>query len=209
MSAEPDRIQIFFDFTCPYVYRAALWVDEVEKQLDQPVRFEWRYFSLAQINNKQEGWKIWERPLIDPHWNETRTGRGLRAFWAAEAARAQGEAAAGAFRLALLRAIHEDHLSLDGEEATLAAAQRAGLDLDRWRQASQDPALLDAVRRDFEYATGEHSIFGTPTFVFPGARPAYLKLEDLVPPSEALIYWRDFRRVVAERRLIIEIKRPH
>lgn len=201
--------EIYFDFVCPYVYRAALWLEEVERRSDEELRFRWRYFPLSQRDNKQEGWTIWEQPLVNPAWNEVRTGRGLHAMWAHEAARRQGEAAARAYRLALLRAVHEDHLSLNGEEATRTAAERAGLDLDRWERDARDPALLDAIRRDYEQATGEFGVFGVPTFVFPGARPANLKLDALVPASEALTYWSDFRRIVVDRSLVIEIKRPH
>ena len=209
MTMGPVVAEIFLDFVCPYVYRAALWLDEVARRSSEPLSFRWRYFPLSQINNKQEGWKIWEQPLVNPAWNEVRTGRGLRAMWAHEAARQQGDSAAEAYRLALLRAVHEDGLSLNGAEATRAAAERAGLDLERWERDAHDPSLLDAIRRDYEVATGEYAIFGTPTFVFPGARPAYLKLDALVPASESLTYWADFRRVVADRSLVIEIKRPH
>ncbi|HBY99513.1 MAG TPA: disulfide bond formation protein DsbA, partial [Chloroflexi bacterium] len=132
MMVESTVTDIYFDFVCPYVYRAALWLETVEQRSNEPLRFRWRYFPLAQINNKQEGWKVWEQPVVNPAWNEVRSGRGLRAMWAHEAARQQGQAAANAYRLALLRAVHEDGLSLSGEEATQMAAERAGLDLDRW-----------------------------------------------------------------------------
>jgi hypothetical protein len=53
----------------------------------------WRYFSLEQANNEQgPQWKIWEQPEDCP-------SRGLRAFWAAEAAQRQGEAVFDRFHL--------------------------------------------------------------------------------------------------------------
>lgn len=203
------RVEVFFDYLCPYVYRAALWLDEVERHLDSEVNVRWRYFSLAQVNNTREGWHIWEQPLVNPDWEHHRSARGLRAFWAAEAARQQGEESFRRFHLALLKAYHEEGLSLDNDEAVRAAAERAHLDLARWETDRQNPALLEALKADYTEARSRWDIFGTPTFLFPNARPAYLKLDDLVPADQALAYWETFVRVVAKQQYFLEIKRPH
>lgn len=199
---------IFFDFGCPYVYRAALWLEAVQAEMGPRLVLRWRPFALAQVNNKVEGWALWEQPARDPAWGAQRSGRGLRAFWGWLAAQQVAPAQADGYRLALLRAIHEERLSLDDESATRAAAERVGLDLAAWARAAADQRLLATLQAEHE-AGQAAQIFGTPTFVFPAARPAYLKLDALVPAAEALAYWRDFHRAVVERPLFLEIKRPH
>lgn len=196
---------LYFDFTCPYVYRAALWLHELQ-EAGLPVEPTWRYLSLSQINNREEGWIAWEVPLADPEgWEGNRRLRGLRAMWAAEAARQQG--AFESFRLALLRAIHEEGLSLNGDDALTRAAEAAGLDMERWEQARRDPALLEAIGRDHE-AGSARGVFGTPTFLFDGSEPAYLKLADVPPAAEAPRIWERFAALVTTEGLVLEIKRP-
>ncbi|MDQ7030083.1 MAG: DsbA family protein [Ardenticatenia bacterium] len=202
------HVDVFFDYLCPYVYRAALWLDEVERQHGD-VTVRWRYFSLAQVNSRAENWFLWEQPLVNPEWGTHRSAKGLRAFWGAEAARRQGEDVFRRFHLALLRAYHEERLSLANDEALRAAAQRAELDMARWEEQRRDPALLDALKADHTEARERWEVFGTPTFLFPGHRPAYLKLDSVVPAEEAVPYWETFVRVVAQQPLFLEIKRPH
>ncbi|MGH2544521.1 MAG: DsbA family oxidoreductase [Ardenticatenaceae bacterium] len=201
-------VTIYYDYVCPYVYRVGVWLDLlVEQGVD--VRPAWRYFSLTQINNKEPDWYVWQEPVDNPRgWQEERRLRGLRAQWAAEAARQQGAEVFRRFHLALLKAIHEEGLSLDGDQATRHAAESAALDLARWEQDRQDLTFLDAIRRDHEAATAQ-GIFGTPTFVFDGALPAYLKLTDVPRGPESRSYWEEFSQVVAARPLFREIKRLH
>ena len=71
-----------------------------------------------------------------------------------------------------------------------------------------DPTCLDRLAADYAKADGM-DIFGTPTFAFPEARPAYLKLSHLPEPEDALAFWYEFRQIVADRSFVIEIKRPH
>jgi predicted DsbA family dithiol-disulfide isomerase len=152
---------------------------------------------------------VWDEPHQNPKsWTVQRRMRGLRAQWAAEAARQQGQAAFQRYHLALLRAIHEEHLSLDNEEATQEAARRAGLELDPWMRETQNLERLDTLRRDHEAATAL-GIFGTPSFVFEGADPAYLKLRGVPTPEETLSYWRTFQTLAATQPLFLELKRPH
>src|SRR5579884_826535 len=47
--------QVFFDFRCPYVYRAALLLRRTGR------RPRWRFFSLARANGEEDG-----RDLDDP-----------------------------------------------------------------------------------------------------------------------------------------------
>lgn len=201
------RVEIFYDYLCPYVYRAGLLMATVEATVDD-LTVDWRYFPLAQVNNTREGWYIWKQPEEDEEWGNKRSAAGLRGFWGAEAARQQGDDAFRRFHLTLLKAVYERGLSLSEDDTLRTAANIAELDMDRWEDDYRNPALLERVREDYIEAR-EQGIFGTPTFVFPEAEPAYLKLNDVVPAEDVEDYWQTFVRVVAQRPLFLEIKRPH
>src|SRR5207253_2725162 len=132
---------VYIDFLCPWAYRGAMWLAEVEKA--GRIRPQFRFFSLSQSHDARQGLPeppIWER---DPR------AKGLAAFLAATAARAQGTEAGDRFRLALQRARHEDHLPVDAPATFRVAAERAGLDVARFER--------DVQQRDFTTLAGEHA----------------------------------------------------
>lgn len=199
---DPSVCEIFFDFSCPYVYRAGMWVDEIERQGGSGYVFRWRALPLEQINaDKGPDWKLWEQP-------DDFRSRGLLAFRAAEAAKRQGDAAWSRFRTALLRARHEAERDISKRDAVLAVAAEADLDLDRFAADLADRSLLSAVGDDFEAGRETHGAFGTPTFVFPNGAAAYVKLSQVPSPENALPMWQEFVRTVVDRPEFQEIKRP-
>jgi hypothetical protein len=185
------------------------WLHIVEKALPDQIGINWRYFSLHQVNYKgADTWQIWNQPLGDPDWTERDYMPSLRSFWGAEAARRQGEDAFRRFHQALLRSRHQLDQSLARHETVLSAAERAELDMVQFRAALVDPTCLERLAADHTRAV-DMGIFGTPTFAFPDAVPAYLKLSQLPEPEDALAFWQEFYRIVAGRPFVLEIKRPH
>ncbi|TMG60821.1 MAG: hypothetical protein E6H83_04935 [Chloroflexi bacterium] len=57
--AEPLKIDVFFDYLCPFVYRASVLLDAVQRSGRRDIEVRWRYFSLTQVNSKDDGWKVW------------------------------------------------------------------------------------------------------------------------------------------------------
>src|SRR4029077_11270766 len=76
------KFEVFFDYQCPFVYRAANLIDGV-RSAGRDIEVRWRYFSLTQVNSNNDGWTVWNAPA-------TERVRGRLAFQAAEAARRQG-----------------------------------------------------------------------------------------------------------------------
>lgn len=172
-------------------------------------RVNWCYFSLHQINYRGgDDWKIWEQPLKGQRWEEERYAASLRAFWGAEAARQQGEAALQRFHRTLLRRVYEDDMTLAESETVLVAARDANLDLNRFRKSLGDLYCLERLAQNHTGAVGK-GVFGTPTFIFAAAEPAYLKLARVLTREESLDFWEAFRTTVADRPYVLEIKRPH
>ncbi|MBI3944015.1 MAG: DsbA family protein [Chloroflexi bacterium] len=198
------RGEVYFDYGCPYVYRAAEVVHAAQAALGNDLQLTWRSFSLEQINSKREPeWKVWDQ-------GADYSSRGLPAFRAGEAARRQGEVAFDRYRLLLLRAKHEHGADIKVWETLRDVAQQAELDLAQFQQDYDDPALLKHIAADHTHAVEDYHIFGTPTFVFEGAAPAYIKL-GAVPESreKSVELFQEIYHVMAERPLIVEIKRPH
>jgi predicted DsbA family dithiol-disulfide isomerase len=193
------EFDLFYDYTCPFVYRAAEMLDIVQKSGERELNVRWRYFSLAQVNSHAAGWTAWGAP-------DSEVVRGRLAFRAAEAARSQG--AFDALHVAFLRARNVDREDIDDPAVLERVARAAGLDVERFRRDLADPATLEALERDHTEGRSKHGVFGTPTFVFDGGAAAYVRLAEVPAAADAV---RVFDRVVAVaggERSILEIKRP-
>jgi predicted DsbA family dithiol-disulfide isomerase len=197
------KVDVFFDYACPYVNAAAKWVAELEKQLgpDQ-VEFSWRFFPLEQVNAPADiEEKVWDLPP------ENRS-QARNSMHAALAAMEQGDEAFMRFHLALLTMKHDEGMD-HGKKATIdEAANRAGLDLEKFQADLTDRSLLTRVRDDYEHGRQTLGVFGTPTFVFPDGSTAYLQVLPPPPAEDAVPLWHDFKRDVVERPYLREIKRP-
>jgi predicted DsbA family dithiol-disulfide isomerase len=201
--SEPIEVEVFFDFACPYVHSAAVWMDEVERQMgaDAP-RLTWRFFPLEEVNAPADAEvTIWDLPA-------DRRSRGRDSMHAAIAARLQGPEAFNRFRRALLALKHESGLDHGLRSTQEEAARRAELDLSKFAADLDDRTLLSQIRDDYQHARTEHSVFGTPTFVFPNGQAAYIKLLPPPPAEDAVALWQDFARSVRDRPYLREIKRP-
>lgn len=200
-SSGQEQIEIFYDYGCPYVYAADEWLRQAGVQRGEPIRVNWRYFPLEQVNaaDKPE-WKLWEAEWPRP--------KAQVAFHGAIAARRQGEDAFLRFHSALLRAKH-----VDGEEHGRPAivrgvAEAVGLDLERFDQDVNDRSLLDAIRVDYEDARARVGVFGTPTFVFPNGEAIYIKIKKSELPDDPLAFFEEFLSIARGRPNILELKRP-
>jgi len=191
------ELEVFYDYNCPFVYRAAVMLAGLDAERD--VHVTWRYFSLTQINSREEGWTVWGA-------NGTEPVRGRLAFKAAEAARRQGRFEE--LHPAMLQARHRDRFDLDDVRMVERIAEEAGLDMDRFRHDIGDPDILGALARDHTQAVEQHGVFGTPTFVFADGGAAYVRLADAPEAVDAVRIFDSLVAVAAREPRILEIKRP-
>jgi predicted DsbA family dithiol-disulfide isomerase len=197
-ASQARRFDVFYDYLCPFVYRASLLLQNVRDSGDRPIEVRWRYFSLIQVNSKDEGWTVWDAPDSE--------ARGRLAFKAAEAARRQD--AFDAFHMALLRARHEQRADINDVAVVERVAEDSGLDLDRFRKDIADPQIVSALERDHQAAVAEYGVFGTPTFVFDGGAAAYVRLSEPPEASDSVAIYDRVIAIAAEEPRILEIKRP-
>ena len=191
------EFELYFDYLCPFVYRASLLLANVAEARHPQVH--WRYFSLAQVNSKAEGWTVWEAPAAEKV-------RGRLAFKAAEAARRQDRF--DAFHAALLAARHESRLDIDDVMVVEQVAEESGLDVESFRRDVQDPKILEALARDHTHAVTRHGVFGTPTFVFPNGASAYIRLAQAQNGADAIGLFDSLVKMAADEPGVLEIKRP-
>src|SRR5690242_2473493 len=166
---ETIKFDIFFDYHCPFVFRASRLVEAVRQTGERNLDVTWRSFSLTQVNSKDDGWTVWGAPPSEPM-------RGRLAFMAAEAARRQGRF--DEIHRLLLAARHHDRADIDDAAVVETAAAAAGLDLDRFGADLADPSILDALARDHTEGVSRFGVFGTPTFVFSDDASAYVRLAE-------------------------------
>ncbi|HMP42227.1 MAG TPA: DsbA family protein, partial [Roseiflexaceae bacterium] len=201
MTRSPLELTVFIDFLCPFAYRASQWFDLLEEQRPNALAIRWRYFSLEQINTPADmDWRIWEQPAdYAGRPGSSPNHRALHAFWAAEAARRQGDAAFNTFRSALFHARHRDKIDFSDQAAIAAVARSAGLDMDRFATDSTDRSALDALCRDHEDSRAMYQAFGVPTICFDAQHAIYLKLAEVPPAEAAWPFFDDAHRDFAQR----------
>ena len=190
---------VYFDYLCPYVYRLARLLDAVRDSGGRDLEVGWRYFSLTQVNSKDDGWTVWNA-------SPSERVRGRLAFAAAEASRRQDRF--DIFHPALLQARHRDLLDIDDPRVVADVAADAGLDVERLRRDIADPSDLGGLARDHRHGVMEHGVFGTPTLVFADGATAYVRLAAEVDPGAAVEVFDRLFAVAAEEPRILEIKRP-
>jgi predicted DsbA family dithiol-disulfide isomerase len=198
-----QRVTVYFDYLCPFVWRAAEVVEMIADELE--LDFRWHHFSLYQSNYNGDGnWQVWNDPL-EPEC--TSGGKGLLPFLASCAVRRQGEDVHHRFRLALLRERHQYHRPLS-LETILEVACQAQVDMNRFRGDLADPECRTVLAHEHTKAKAL-DVFGTPTFHFPGGDLAYFRIKELPRDAdEALMLFVRYRELLERFPYLETIKRP-
>lgn len=177
-----------------------VWLQNVEKEGGKELPVRWRYFSLEQNNHSPDpAKKVWE--------NKTIKTRGINAFRTAEAVRRQSKNAFKIFHGLLLNAVHKEHRDIADLNVLKNIAEKAGSDMDRFLIDFSDPAILDSLAEDHFHAVKDLKIFGTPTFVFNGDNPVFLKIS-LTDTENSYDIFKEFVHIAEKRKNVLEIKRP-
>lgn len=198
-----ETVTVFFDFLCPFAWRAAELAEQVAGRLE--VDFVWSHFSLYQSDYQgRDGWQLWNQPLVE---DDAGGCKGLLPFLADIAARKQGPEAGRTFRLALLRARHRDHRPLD-LDTVASVTHEAGLHTACFERDLGDPEARTELAREHHRAAAEN-VFGTPTLRFATGDTAYLRLSRIPErPDEAVELYRRVRSMLVDYPFLETLKRP-
>lgn len=214
---EPVGVVAWYDYHCPYSYRATTWLDGLaERGL---VRVTWRCFPLEQVNRDVAAteWRLWEQPLDYEQYRGRQDRRPLAAFLitllAEELAEETGdEAAMRRLRASIYAARHEDRRDISEVARLLDVASSAGLDRGVLEARLTDDAVVGRARGrladDWAAARAPWAIFGVPTMSLDSGRPFYLRLARAPGADEGLrlLGWLlDDRRDHPE---VLELKLP-
>jgi predicted DsbA family dithiol-disulfide isomerase len=132
----------------------------------------------------------------------------LRAFWAAEAARQQGEGVFHSFHIALLKAKHEQQRDIANFDTLFEIANKTSLKMSQFKTDLSNQGLLGKLAKDHTFAVEELNVFGTPTLVFPENQAIFLKMSPSPSHKECLPIFNELFNLAYSRRNIHEVKRP-
>jgi len=188
------KLTFYFDPLCPWAWRTALWVHEVQKQ--HPLDVQWRVFSLREINRDDDPLAV-GRVELDA---------ALRVLVAAR--RVCGNDAVSRLYLALGHARHDRHENLKDTAVLEAAVVEAGLDRSLVARALDDRSTDDEALAEHREAVDGSQAFGVPwlvlddrTFGFYG--PIVLE----VPTGQAALELWDHTSWLLTQSNFYEIKR--
>lgn len=194
------EFDVYFDYSCPCVWAASMWLREVKKHLGDRLEVTWRYFPLMWANHETDA-KGRAKPAERAHQ------KSYDAMLSAVVVSMQGTDAFLGFHHALLDLVHRDGKDLGRKTTIDAALKAANLDPVTYQSDLKDRSLPFLIRTDDEESR-DFGVFGTPTFVFPNGATAYLKMEAPPPSDDAMALFEEFLRIIRDHDTVREIKRP-
>lgn len=180
MSA-PERLSVFFDYLCPYAWRGAELCELLEGKLELEVH--WHHFSVEENRPGRGGQHQLWNARVDPE--DASGGRGLLPFLASCAARRQGAAAYRGFRLAALRAHHQQGLPYT-RAVLFGVAEAVGLHLPSFERDFDNPERRTMLANEHHQAL-LLNVRRSPTFRFASGQMAQLRLGSVPTSPDAAV----------------------
>jgi len=82
-----------------------------------------------------------------------------------------------------------------------------GVDVQRMIREMDRQELRGRIAADYERAANEYGIFGTPTLLFEGGEPVFLKMSPPAPQPEAGVLFAVVQRMSREMSYVQEVKK--
>ena len=195
------EIDLYFDFQCPFAYQTSLWLRDVAELMGNDlVDLRFYFFSLAQVNRKDESWNIWDSTPEDPN------AHGLLAFLAGAAAlKSGGQKALNAFYLELGKLHHQQKQPLD-KATIMKAAQIAEVNIEA-ALSGNDPSLAAALKESHTTGVEKYGVFGSSTVVFEERYGVYVQIMPRPAYDKALPVFHHIQMLAMVERNVIEVKR--
>lgn len=184
----PDALEVYFDYTCRYSYRAMHWLDRVAG-----VDVLWRTFSLKEVNRKPD----------EPSYLEPGSPPSLSVL-ALALAHAAREADFDRYHRTVFEAMQGEERHLE-EPDFLAIAADAGVDVGAF--GAQRRAWTDRVAGEHREAVANWKVYGTPTLLIDGAA-AYVRLQGVPESEQAAELLGALDRIASSPANLVEIFRP-
>ncbi len=192
-------VTIYYDYTCPYSYRALLWLRRL-REAGRDIELEWKTFSLKEVNRRESGPSLLDQRRVE--------SVSVLALELAKAAQAEGEDVFDQYHRAVFDAMQGEGKRL-GEDDLLRIARDAGLDVAAFELGRQRGRWLGDVAGDHFEGVERWHVFGTPTLVFNSEAAAYLKFTEVpTSPSDAAEVFDALLCLARCHPELVEIKYP-
>lgn len=192
-STATQPVDFYFDPSCPWAWRTALWIQEVAKV--RPIDVTWKFLSLAKIN---EGHDYASESHADSHATFPLLARARERV---------GNEAVRRLYVALGQARHDRKESLGDAAVIERALTEAGLD-PAWRtEAASDPGVEERILAEHQGALEKHGAFGVPTISVAGQKGFFGPVITSVPTGEDAGELWDHISWLAARSDFFEYKR--
>jgi peroxiredoxin Q/BCP len=169
-TTQPQAVDFYFDPSCPWAWRTALWIREVAKV--RPIQVTWKFLSLARINEAND------------YARDSHTASHATFPLLARARERFGNDAVERLYVALGQARHERKESLGDPVVIEKALVDAGLD-PAWRtEAATDPGIEERIMAEHKDGVERHGAFGVPTISISGQRGFFGPVINSVPTGE-------------------------
>lgn len=194
-----DSIIIYYDYTCPYSYRAACWLRRLE-EAGRELEVEWKTFSLKEVNRSGGEPSVFDRQRAE--------SVSVLALELAKAAQAAGPGVFERYHYRVFEAMHDDGRKLKASDL-LTIARDAGLDTGRFEVERREGVWLHRVAKDHREGAERWKVFGTPTLVLDGEAAVYLKFTQVpASPSDAAELFDALLCLARCHPELVEIKHP-
>jgi 2-hydroxychromene-2-carboxylate isomerase len=192
-STQKQAVDFYTDPSCPWAWRAALWIQEVEKV--RLIEVTWKFFSLAKINEEGD------------YAHESHAASHATFPLLARARERFGNDAVRRLYVALGQARHERKESLDDPAVIERALSEAGLD-PSWRtEAVAEPGMEERILAEHQDGVERLRAFGVPTISINGQRGFFGPVITTVPTGEDAGELWDHLAWLAAREEFFEYKR--
>jgi 2-hydroxychromene-2-carboxylate isomerase len=166
---QQQAVDFYFDVSCPWAWRTALWIREVEKV--RPIQVTWKFLSLAKINAEGD------------YARESHAASHAAFSLLARAREEFGNDAVERLYVALGRARHERKESLAEPDVIERALSEAELD-PAWRTEAAEPGVEERILAEHQDAIDRLKAFGVPTISIDGQRGFFGPVITSVPTGE-------------------------
>ncbi len=194
-----DSITIYYDYTCPYSYRALLWLRELERA-GREIDLRWKTFSLKEVNSSEGDPSVFERGQPE--------SISVLALQLAKAAQEVGADIFERYHTALYDAMQGEGRRVTATDL-IEMAGDAGLDITRFEGERERGRWLQEVARDHREGSEHWGVFGTPTLILDDEAAIYLKfIEPPASPSDAAEVYDAILCLAKCHPELVEIKHP-
>ncbi len=194
-----DSISIYYDYTCPYSYRAACWLRGLE-EAGRELELEWKSFSLKEVNRPGGEPSVFDRQRAE--------SVSVLALELAKAAQVAGPEVFERYHYRVFEVMHGDGRRLEANDL-LSIGRDAGLDTGRFEAERREGVWLRRVAEDHREGVERWKVFGTPTLVLDGEAAVYLKFTQAsASPSAAAEVYDALLCLARCHPELVEIKHP-